>query len=264
MNVVVMKKRIFASFALCLVESVHQNRELWCSAHRGLNTLLHCVSWGSAVTIINHTRLFHWRARWKGKLWKWINYVTFKRQTMTCLAAGEDGRLLVHHWSGVSATLRQSSPAVVGKQLCSLSASGLDSLQGGESVEPPRSKRVDDFRNSWLHANGGPCGISRLLAHLTQSGWGWRRCGGCGPWCPESSCSAACTPSCSLWSQPGAARRKQEESQREARRRDRRRRWVRGDGRMEGGQKTWHEAGSSSSPERSECDWWSGILSQCG
>lgn len=41
-------------------------------------------------------------------------------------------------------------------------------------------------------------------AALTQSEWGWKQRCGCGPQCPESSCSAAYTRSCSLWSQPGA------------------------------------------------------------
>lgn len=41
-------------------------------------------------------------------------------------------------------------------------------------------------------------------AALTQNGWGWTRGCGCGPQCLESSCSAAYTRSCSLWSQPGA------------------------------------------------------------
>lgn len=56
------------------------------------------------------------------------------------------------------------------------------------------------------------CNISRQIrgdrtAVLTQSEWGWTQCCGCGPWCLESSCSAAYTPSCSLWSRPGAGRR---------------------------------------------------------
>lgn len=65
----------------------------------------------------------------------------------------------------------------------------------------------------WISANC-VCQCEWLLclnlvgpAALTQSEWGWTRCCGCGPWCPESSCSAAYTRSCSLWSRPGAERR---------------------------------------------------------
>lgn len=55
-----------------------------------------------------------------------------------------------------------------------------------------------------VHA--GQC-VLNSAAGLTRSEWGWTQCCDCGPWCPESSCSAAYTPSCSLWSRPGAGRR---------------------------------------------------------
>lgn len=134
-----------------------------------------------------------------------------------------EGDICIIH---LESTVRQNNP--VGKTLfCWVSSSAaylhlgrkasqnIDSLQGTESIEPRRSKRptrttpatVASMRSgAWVFAMP----IFFFLADLTQSGWGWRRCGGCGPWCLESSCSAACTPSCSLWSQPGAARRKQE------------------------------------------------------
>lgn len=91
----------------------------------------------------------------------------------------------------------------------------IDSLQGTESIEPRRSKRPTRTTPATVASMRGGAWVFAMpifffLADLTQSGWDWRRCGGCGPWCLESSCSAACTPSCSLWSQPGAARRKQE------------------------------------------------------
>lgn len=91
------KKKVFASFALCLVETVHKNREFCCSANRGFYTQRY-VSWGSIFAVIYHTRLFHWTVRLKVKLWRWIYYGAFEIKKHDGLDAverhqpGEHGR----------------------------------------------------------------------------------------------------------------------------------------------------------------------------